>query len=503
MIFIRTIGALLLIAGMTGCGGSGSSAPASAPATPPVATPASTPADDLVVFIADADVDVTFELYIGSLGATGVATKLNAALTLGGNVTDFIVSPDGTQVFYRADQDSDEVFELYRVSIDTPGVSTRINGRLATGGDVYPDFAVTPDGTQVVYRADEDANSLDELFLVNLDTPGFSANLSGFMTSGGDVVPGFLLTPEGASVVYRADEKTNGVYELFLVDLALPGVSYKLSDALVAFGDVTAGFLVTADGSQVVYLADQEVDRVTELFVVSLALPGSSSKLNPALVSGGNVMTGFVFNDTGTQVAYSADQDFNNVFELYVVNLSMPGVTTKVNRNPASGGDVTAGGFQFSPSGDAMAYVADEDFNDVTEFYLVELTSPAVSIKLNPPLIGNGDLTIGFAFTLDGTDLVYVADQDVDGVLELYHVSRDLPGMSVKLNSALPLGGNVGTDFEMTADGDGLVYLADQDLNEVFELYTVDFNAPGVAMKVNQGLTAGGDVIDFALIPGS
>lgn len=67
-------------------------------------------------------------------------------------------------------------------------------------------------------------------------------------------------------------------------------------------------------------------------------------------------------------------------------------------------------GYRFSPASDAVAYVADEDTNNIDELYLVELASPAVSIKLNGALVAGGDIDRGIAFSLDGAQVVYTAD---------------------------------------------------------------------------------------------
>ena len=86
-----------------------------------------------------------------------------------------------------------------------------------------------------------------------------------------------------------------------------------------------------------------------------------------------------------------------------------------------------------------------------------------------------------------GTErIVYLADQDIDEVFELY-----LAGSSIKLNPSLSPGKNV-LDFQITPDKTAVVYRADQDTNDVFELYRVAFATPGVSAKLNSSLPAGG-----------
>jgi hypothetical protein len=48
-------------------------------------------------------------------------------------------------------------------------------------------------------------------------------------------------------------------------------------------------------------------------------------------------------------------------------------------------------------------------------------------------LIVGGDVSI-FAIGPDGLQLIYVADQDTEGVAELYSVNLSTPGKSTRLN---------------------------------------------------------------------
>ena len=194
----------------------------------------------------------------------------------------------------------------------------------------------------------------------------------------------------------------------------------------------------------------------------------------------------------------------NNVFELYVVELNTPGVSYKINRNPTTNGDVVASGFRFSPDGGALAYVADEDYNDLIEFYLVELAFPAISTKLNSPLVPGGDLTTVFRFTPEDSQLIYLADQDEDEVFEIYRVDIADPGYTVKMNSPLIAGGSVQVAMLiMSGSGNELVYLADQDADDVVELYVVEMTLPGISQKLNPTLPAGGDVVMVDVFPRS
>src|SRR5262249_40728650 len=123
-------------------------------------------------------------------------------------------------------------------------------------------------------------------------------------------------------------------------------------------------------------------------------------------------------------------------------------------------------------------------------------------VKLNPPLVAGGSVGGSFETTLilispDSTRVVYLADQEVDGRVELYSVPI-AGGPAVKLNGALVNGGNVlhpscRRPAAITPDGTRVVYLPDQQVDERFELFSVPITG-GTAIRLNGNLVAGGDV---------
>ena len=217
-----------------------------------------------VIYVADQTTAGIDELYMVDPSAPGGSVKLSAPLVAGGNVYDFALSPDGKSVIYIADQDIDSRYELYRVSLATPRAATKLNPQLQTNRDVM-DFLQSPDGSKVVYRADSATVGLYDLYLVDLASPAAATKLSGALTLGGSVRSGYTISPDGTRVLYRADQEVVDQLELFSVAIANPGASAKMNSQLVANGDVTSGFAFSPDSTHVAYIADQEVDGVLEL----------------------------------------------------------------------------------------------------------------------------------------------------------------------------------------------------------------------------------------------
>ena len=90
--------------------------------------------------------------------------QLNENRALVGDVLDYQVSPDGSTVVYRADQDADNVSELYSVPIGG-GAVTKLNGALVIYGDVQS-VHIIPNGSTMVSRADQDTDQVFELYSV-------------------------------------------------------------------------------------------------------------------------------------------------------------------------------------------------------------------------------------------------------------------------------------------------------------------------------------------------
>jgi hypothetical protein len=103
------------------------------------------------------------------------------------------------------------------------------------------------------------------------------------------------------------------------------------------------------------------------------------------------------------------------------------------------------------------------------------VTEPAGAgvIKLNTALPSGGNVSSsGLQFSPDGSRVLYLADQETNNVNEIYSVASE-GGTPVKLNTALPSGGNVSSSgLQFSPDGSRVLYRADQETNEVYELYS-------------------------------
>jgi len=228
-------------------------------------------------------------------------------------------------------------------------------------------------------------------------------------------------------VVYRADQDTNGVYELYSVPITGPaGSGVKITDPVVYGGSLlhVNNFELSSDGGWVLYQANLDDTHFYELYSVPIAGPADDGvKLNRPLPSGAyGLAIGFEISPDSSRVVYHADQDTVWVLELYSVPIAGPSSSgVKLNGPLVDGGQVLMYGFQISPDSSKVVYRADQETDNVDELYSVPTTGPASDgVRLNDPLVAGGDVYFDYQISPDSSQVVYRADQDTDDVVELY-----------------------------------------------------------------------------------
>ncbi|MCP3981024.1 MAG: hypothetical protein GY716_17140 [bacterium] len=446
-----------------------------------------------LVYRADGDEDQRFELYSLPLDG-GASMRLNGDLVDGGDVDrNFLLSPDGAWTVYLADQNVDGIDELFGVPT-AGGTALRLSGDLVAGGGISR-FGIDPTSSRVVYLADQDTDDKVELFSVPIDG-GAPVRLNPALVAEGDVVD-FAFTPDGATVVLRADDQANHGFRLLRVPVA-GGTAEAISGTDVFSAQ---SFLISADGGTVVFEASElfsvplaggvEPTQISTMQVSGYAVAPSStsvvyndfnSGLYWAPIQGGAEISltigstvdwiqQFAFTPDSSHVVYIADLFQSGRYDLLSIK-SAGGTLTPLNGSLPVTGDVR--GFVFAPDGQTVVYWADQDTDETLEIYAVPYLGGVAPIKLNAPLVPDGDVTFELDFTPDASKVIYQADLEVDDRFEIYEAPLT-GGASNKLNAALIPDGDAGT-ARVTPDGAGVVYRADQLGNEKFELFALRFD---------------------------
>jgi len=359
-------------------------------------------------------------------------------------------------------------------------------------GDVY-DLAISPDGRRVVY-IEQDTLGVNELYSVPLDGSAGPVKLSG-PTQGDGWFLGFSISPDGLRVVYTADEEEYSVYGLYSAPIA-GGAAVQLMPGMDS-PYFPSSYRISADGRWVVALAGDEI--------LSAPIDGSSSAL---AINAGIPPGRFEISPDSRRVVFRGT-DGSGDAALYSVAIDAGRNRPHLARRPSRGpvrltpfplpGD-HVWSLEISANSRRVVY---QVFGGLQEIYSVPIDGSAKPVRLNSSLAGRV-ATGRFDVSPDGTRVVYVADQDQFGRYELYSVPIDASASPVKLNGPLVAGGDVlfyNPGFEISADGTRAVYRADQEIDGIDELYGVPIDGSSAPIKLSAPLVAGEQLSEFHICP--
>src|SRR5262249_51715441 len=154
--------------------------------------------------------------------------------------------------------------------------------------------------------------------------------------------------------------------------------------------------------------------------------------------------------------------------------------------------------------GTRVTYLADEEIPDVIEVFVAPVDGSAPALRLNGPF-GTyaiaGDVA-ALQVSSDGRYAVYGADQDVDEVHELYSVALperagDPIPAPVRLTPLDHVTGSAfGGEFRISPDGARVVYRSNRDapVPSGFELFSVPIDGSAPPVALHPPLAAGGSV---------
>lgn len=400
--------------------------------------PGSSPGEDRVVYTANQDSSSRIDAYtIPIAGPTGAGVRINDLSQSEGVLPDSIqISPDSQWALYTGPLSTGGA-GLFCASASGPRTPViQLNGLLVPGGNVFWYYVqISRDSSRVVYIADQQSDEQNELYSVPIRGPAsLGEKLNGPLVADGDVA-GFAISPDSQWVAYFADQEMDAEWRLFGVPIGgAPGGGQKIShDPAPGLFLHFSTLLVSPDSSRVVYYESKHPNSQESGQIYSAFIDGPATaaiRLNRPLVSGGGVSESFRIAGGTGRVVYIADQDTDNAFELYSVPAAGPAEEgVKINRSLGSEGDVMY--FSISPDGQQVAYVADRIRlflgDDVFRLWAVPTLGPGSSSVLHgPPPVTGGDVSFRFEYTPDSSRIVYIADQETDGVKELY-VSYDQP----------------------------------------------------------------------------
>lgn len=412
------------------------------------------------------------ELYTVVPGSTPVKVSGPMASSNSDVNTDIAWAPDASRLAYVADADQNNVAELYTTRNDSAANAVKVSSALVTNGDVGR-FEWSPRSDKVAYMADQRADNRVELFVAGATTTG--GVLVSQSLSGDRDVRSFSWSPDAAAsdlrIAYVADV-TDTVNELWSTTEdgtdgqgggSGSGIERE-SDTMVTNGDVsTSGFKWSPDGLSIAYLADERTDGEIELFVAAAGPDANSTRVSGNLTSQGDVVPNYVWSSDSTRIAYVADQDSDQVFELYV-STADGRTNERVSGAMASGGDVqtSEGEVRWSPDDSRIAYRADQNTNGADQLFTSTPDGFANNTVVSGRPVPGGEVLSGFRWSNDSRRLIYRSDQDENDVQELFTTGIDAEPQTRQQNPKIS--GTLITNSGGATVGDVFIYEVDAGL---------------------------------------
>lgn len=399
--------------------------------------------------------------------ALALVVKLSGLIPDTADVSSFQISPTGNRVVYMLRTDSVDTSGMFSVPL-VGGTPMRVSTALSTSCcPILEGYWITPDGSRVVYVYWNATNSVDRgLFVAPID--GSSAAVHLITPTGNQTNLGVQLTftPDSQRAIYRTNETGHPIYSIKLDGSEPPR---RLTPVPVTGGDIPRPFILSPDGGYVVYRSDQETDGLFELFSISTTIPGAVPvKLNPVLPTGGSVgdpvnsattnFTDFLISPDSTRVVYMASQEVNNEVEVYSVPIAGPSSSSvRLSVPRPTGFTVALPEFKISADSTRVVYlnrVSGGETEPVTrDIYSVPIAGPAgSSISLGPGMQPGG--TFGDFFVTTNR-VVYSGRINTTTDVRLYSAPLGGPASSAVQISR---GATQTDDFAVTPDGSQVVY---------------------------------------------
>jgi hypothetical protein len=216
-----------------------------------------------------------------------VMTRVNAGANLGfGSTASW--APDGSHVVYSADETALRLFEPYRVTITNGilGARERLTPAFPVDADVVglDNIAHAPAGSLVAYFADADTDNVDDLYVLDpsLPAPITPTRLTTAFPPGAGGVERFSFSADGTRIVYAADHDTPGLLELYITGTATAGGA-RVHSPLVAGQSIEHERFIRSD-TMLLYTVYDGVERRLFVVDVSQAPFGSPIDLGPIRV---------------------------------------------------------------------------------------------------------------------------------------------------------------------------------------------------------------------------
>lgn len=277
---------------------------------------------------------------------------------------------------------------------------------------------------------------------------------------------------------------------------------HRLSGDLAVHGDVlfSGGVTFTPDSSRIIYVADQRVDNIHELFSVP-ANGGEAVRLSPEMIETGDVLVNStMITPDSERVLFLADASRNGRYELFGVS-SVGGSATVLNPDLGEQGMVLPDGMQLSPDGKRVLFLVvfqegEETFSRPQLFSSAVDGSGAMALTERSELGGVAGL--GLTMTPDSRTVLYRSDVREAGNFELYSIAIGGGDALCLTCGQESMGAIEGTGMAVTADSSTVIFRRALD-GEMVELYATPVKK-AEPRRLSAPLQPNGDVLGSGVL---
>lgn len=382
-------------------------------------------------------------------------------------VADVALSDDGSRVVYVADDDFENVQELFSVPV-AGGAPVKLHAPLAPPADTEKDvvaFAIAPGKDLVVYLLGQENQAAAELWVAPIDGTGNPYRLRPEADYPAAGVARFLLTPDGSQVVFNAFSEEHNAYALYSVPVDASSDPVELGDGPVQ-GPVGSQatvdlWEVSADGEHLAYVSKRPSPTHVGVYSAEIGRSGTEMLLNQAPLFNGSVLGPDAMTIVSGHVLYLANE-YSSSEDLISVPIRNWAQNQQISRNHSP----TVNSLVKSAGGGHVAYRV-----GAQEMWMVPADGATnAERRLQSSSIGQ------FGFSRDGQQFLYIDGTDL--------FSWPVGGSRSRLfRSPRAL-----ISFRLDPDGERVTFLADVDVSSVAELYTVPL-ADGPALKIHRPRT--------------
>lgn len=328
------------------------------------------------------------------------------------------------------------------------GAPVTLNSPLPAGATIGRLLPVNG-GRHVVYVAfTSDAADFDDLFVVDVDTPGTSRVLNGDREVGVDAPILFTGVPGSHRVAFVLRNVITGTDRLFVASVELPGVHTLIAGNLPA-GATIGDMEMSPDGRALAYRVDRPGNE-SELWMSFLSPPENARRIDLPVPSTNYSPSEFQFSDNSRRFLWRSGVGFDaegnppplraEPLRMVVVDSGKREITDAVQVNEGAAANEQVFEFEIGENSEQVFYRAiPAGSAGPGDAFAVNLASPGAATQLNPPPVAGAGFTNQEDILVVGDRVLYNAAQNDPELVELFSAPVDGSKSSVRLSGSVPL----------------------------------------------------------------